>query len=192
MGGKVALTVRASETEQWRGSCWTNLLPVGLFDLEFYSDHEASRRHAWGWVQTLLGHRTEDPELEALWGSHGMCAPVDYGIVIVDYVSRSLVSAQSYTSPHRMTLFEFERRAGGAKFSKWRALDAAGLLSNVTEVPDIRMTHADVRIPAFEYVHVGDEDIIDQAMADWAHATLTLSEEEAGVWRAWIDRRQAR
>lgn len=187
MGGKVALTIRTSEVEQWRGSCHTNLLPYGLFAPEFYVDPDTSRRHVRSWLELLLSNRRECPELERMWGLHGMCAPVDYGIVVIDYVSHSFVSAQGYSYPHLICLFEFEE-AGSGKLDKWRALEAAGLLLNVRKEPDLgfRLTEADIRMP-FEHVQSAEEGLIDPAMVDWADRTLGLSDKERAAWGRWID-----
>lgn len=192
MGGRVALTVRASEAEQWRGSCWTNALPDGLFAAEFYVDLESSRRHAWDFVQRLLAARRDEPRIEELWGGHGMCAPTGYGIVVVDYVSSTLVSAQGYCAVDSILSFDDYERAA----ARWKRLEGMGLLlphpdplfdPNGPGVP-AGWRIAGIRLP-FEHRRVGHEGSIDQAMADWADRTLGLSDEERASWAAWLAER---
>jgi hypothetical protein len=116
-----------------------------------------------------------------------MCAPVDYGIVMVDYVSRSFVSAQGYSWPHQISLFHFEEREGSDKLDKWRSLEAAGLLENVrSQLADQR--EADIRMP-FEHTRCLTDQPIDSAMVEWADRTLGLSDEERALWNAWIEER---
>lgn len=197
MGGRIAITVRASETEQWRGSCWTNILPLGLFTAEFYADIERSRRHSWAWVQGLWERRAAEPGLEGMWGGHGMLAPTGYGIVVVDYVSRSLVSAQGYCSADSIILFGDDSFTFEADLrAKWDALEAMDLLTRKpwpgsdADGPawPSGWRCADIRLP-FEHVRAGHEDLIDTAMLDWAEKTLGLSDDERACWSAWLGER---
>lgn len=182
MGGKVALTVRASETEEYRGSCWTNLLPLGLFAPDFYVDLESSRRHAWAWVQELLEHRRLTPSLERMWGGHGMCAPVGYGIVLVDYVTSTLVSAQGYSFPNRAFVL---RNEAGDDRGRWDRLGALGLLQDVARDAEFGWQSARISLP-FSTARVSDVDSIDVDMVDMVRRTVGLSDEEGAVWTSWI------
>lgn len=97
MGGIIGLTIRFLDRTEWRGSCWTNVLPEGLFAPRFYSK-EHSEHHTKGWLNQILKARKYDPSLEALWGNHPHLAPVEYGLVVVDYQTDTVLSHQGYNS----------------------------------------------------------------------------------------------
>lgn len=98
MGGIVAVTIRFSEGEEWRGSCWTNILPEGLFDWPFYVP-DKSEGHTRTWLDKLLSNRKEDPELEKIWGEWNKLAPIEYGIIVIDYKKNGFLSLNGYTNP---------------------------------------------------------------------------------------------
>lgn len=125
MGGTVALTIRTSETECYRGSCWTNVLSEGLFAADFYRDLDTSRNYTKTWLAQLLAYRAEDADLEDRWGGHNLLAPIGYGIVLVDYVTNTFISAQGYTNPGALFVFT------GFPNPRHVALAAAGLLTHV-------------------------------------------------------------
>lgn len=107
MGGIVGLTVRFSDHLEYRGSCWTNALPNGLFNKDFYIK-DRSEQHTRGWLMKVLGGRALEKDLEELWGNHHMLAPVEYGLVIVDYRTGTVVSCQGYTSVDREYTFSHD------------------------------------------------------------------------------------
>jgi hypothetical protein len=122
MGGIIALTIRESSGKEWRGSCWTNVLPNGLFAAPFYNKR-TSQRHVKKWLSELLAHRKSNPKLEELWGDWNMLAPVEYGVVVIDYKDNFLISAQGYNSPHSMHISDMDTE----KFVK---LYPMGIISN--------------------------------------------------------------
>lgn len=187
MGGIVALTIRTSETECYRGSCWTNVLTEGLFAADFYRDLDTSRDHAKTWLAQLLAHRTREPDLAKLWGSHNLLAPIEYGIVIVDYVTSTLVSAQSYTDV--ATVYTFKDDPPDEKHA---ALDAAGLL---TLVPAMKtpasMIFWRITLP-FAHVQNGEQEaLVTPALLAWCETNFGLSEAERVAWDAWFAERDA-
>lgn len=97
MGGHVALTIRFSDGEQWRDGCWTNVLPR-LFSADFYTGFESSEQRTREWLSDLLDNRSENPEVAELWGGWEKTAPSEYGLVVIDYESRTLHSVNDYTS----------------------------------------------------------------------------------------------
>ena len=48
MGGIIGLTTRFSDGSGYRGSCWTNTLPEGLFSAPFYFPDQ-SEQHTREW-----------------------------------------------------------------------------------------------------------------------------------------------
>jgi hypothetical protein len=187
MGGSVALTIRISETKEYRGSCWTNILPYGLWAAPFYADLDTSRRHAESWLDKLLAHREADPELEDLWGGHDKLAPLGYGLVLVDYVSSTLISTQGYAWPDRIIRFGpppscSERDRDPDLNEKWAALEAAGLLGASEDHGD--MVIRQIKLP-FETVIVGNESAITPSLEERCDGLFGLSADERSAWARW-------
>lgn len=105
MGGHIAVTVRFSDGKEWRNSCWTNIVPNGLFDAPFY-DLKTSEEHVRAWTENIVKRRKEDKsgQLEELWGNHSKLSPGEYGIVVLDYQKDWYISANGYTSADRIFL----------------------------------------------------------------------------------------
>lgn len=74
MGGTVALTIRFSDGEEYRGACWTNILPTGLFSADFFFK-EKSEAHTKAWLKNLLDYRENNPEIKKIYGSWNKLAP---------------------------------------------------------------------------------------------------------------------
>lgn len=187
MGGIVGLTVRVDAEREYRGSCWTNTLPVGLFAVDFYHK-DRSAAHTWAWVQKLLENRRHDPRIEAVWGGHNMLAPIEYGIVVVDYVTSTFVTAQGYSSGTSVWYADAcDPDLDEGRTTKWAELNAAGLLSNVRTFGSNRLRQhvADVRTP-FDTVISGDRDIITPELLTRLGAIFTLTEAERACWATWF------
>lgn len=185
MGGCIALTIRFTGTDTYRGSCWTNALPDGLWTAPFYIDIDTSRVHA----KTWLTHRATDPDLEAMCDDWNMLAPLEYGLVLIDYVTSTLISAQGYSSPnsifrpkdarpHTHDLF-------GNKIATWDALSLAQLLTESPRPGPPSMLHADIKMP-FKNVLVTDEHDVTPEMQAWVEKTYGLSDAEKTAWGEWF------
>jgi len=186
MGGTVALTIRTSETECYRGSCWTNVLPEGLFAPDFYRDLDTSRNHAKAWLARLLAHRAADADLEDLWGGHGLLAPTGYGIVLVDYVTNTFVSAQCYTNPGALFVF------ADSPSPRDVALADAGLLTRVPTPPrQSAMTLWRITLPFVNVQNGEPDEIITPALMAWCETHFGLSDAERAAWDAWFAERDA-
>jgi hypothetical protein len=97
MGGIIAVTIRYSDGKELRTSCWTNVLPEGLFSVDFY-DEKASEAHTKKFMTKLLANRKKEKDIEQLWGNWNKLAPVEYGQIVIDYKTSSLVGSQGYCS----------------------------------------------------------------------------------------------
>jgi len=113
MGGIIGLTIRFSDGEEYRGSSWTNILPGGLFHHDFY-DPKTSEEYVRGWLKNILKNREEVPDVEELWGGWNKLAPVEYGLVVVDYKKSGIMSCNGYTNPD--LFFTFGHAEGPEKF----------------------------------------------------------------------------
>lgn len=184
MGGRVGLTVRFSAEDCYRGSCHTNVLPEGLAAAPFYVDLDASKAHVKAWLTMILEHRRKDPEVEAMWGGHDRLAPTGYGLVLVDYVTSTLISAQGYTNLTSVYAF------GAVRNAKWRALSKAKLLYDrkvhglKPAGRDDRMFTWKVKLP-FAHVISGDETTITPDTMAWCQDHIGLTAAEVAVWQAW-------
>lgn len=193
MGGSVALTIRFSSEQhgsppgllargEYRGSCHTNVLPDGLWDVPFYVDLDTSRKHAETWLDAILENRRANPEAEAMWGKHNMLAPIGYGIVIIDYVTSTLISAQGYSSPARVGVYD------RAKFA---AIRRAGLVDQSRDARHMivgdtsRVRSYDIKMP-FSTVRCGLENTINAEMQAWAEEHFGLSDAERDAWQKYI------
>jgi len=125
MGGFIALTVRYSDGQEYRGSCWTNVLPEGLFSHEFYFK-ETSEAHARKWLDRIIKNRKKNKGLEEMWGGWNKLAPESYGIVLVDYKTGTLIAGNGYTDVQKIHTFP-----DPAKIGKFIRLHEAGLLAKV-------------------------------------------------------------
>lgn len=177
MGGLVALTIRFSDATEWRGSCHTNALPLGLLDAPFYIK-DTSEQHTKAWLAAILQHRKDDPELEEMWGGHNMLAPDSYGLVLVDYKADAVLSMQNYTHITRTYYLPCDP-VDDARTVKWRKLDRAGKLKNTTKRTSIDFD-ADIEMP-FTTVICGENEVYVQ-MKEWVEANFVLSDAEKAAW----------
>ena len=125
MGGIIGLTIRFSDGEEYRGSCWTNVTPTGLFSHEFY-DPKTSETHVRWWLKRILDNRKKDKEVEDIWGGWNMLAPVEYGLMLLDYKTKTMIAGNGYTDPCGIMAFPHNP----AQVGKFIRLYEAGLLSN--------------------------------------------------------------
>jgi len=97
MGGIIALTVRYSDGEELRTSCWTNILPKGLFSWKFFVGPKEGEKHVREFMDMTLERRRQEPEIEKIWGHWNKLAPVEYGQIIVDFQKKKVIHSQGYT-----------------------------------------------------------------------------------------------
>lgn len=183
MGGIVALTIRFEEGREWRGSCWTNVLPHGLFVPEFFaSDADVSRRHVEKWIAAIDEHRAAEPEVAEVWGWHKLLAPVEYGLVVVDFVSRTLISHQGYTDPvNRFAYSESSAREKPAAFQ------AVGARVAAARVPGrsgkiVFLVESAWRVD-------NDDEAGPRTLAAVRALGLALSTDELAAWQTWLAER---
>lgn len=184
MGGVIGLTIRFEKDRTYRGSCHTNVLPEGLWAPAFYIDLDSSKRHASAWLTTILEGRKKDPVLEEIWGGHNMLAPIEYGIVLVDYVTSTMISLQGYSSPDWIIKSHREE--------KWAALDKAGLLKTDGRIPLEEMpAHWEARHIKMPFTHLvlGDVDEITAQTQAWCEGNFGLSDTERAEWARWFEER---
>lgn len=181
MGGIIGLTVRFSKDREYRGSCWTNVLPEGLFAAPFYIDLDTSRKHVEVWLKNILANREENPDVDEAWGEHRLLAPVEYGLVVVDYVTSTLVSCQGFSNP---AMFNYW---GSDDDEKWSALEKAGLLLSIRRGHRPGLKKAGIKLP-FQHTIFGMEDGCNGALEGWCEENFGLSDAERAAWSEWYKR----
>lgn len=181
MGGSIALTMRFSDATEWRGSCHTNALPLGLFDAPFY-DPTIGEHHARKWLDSILENRRAEPQLEKNWGGWHKLAPEGYGLIVVDYLSDTLISHQGYSAPNNAHLFgnDCDNRI------RWNDLNAAGRLYDIHS-PYTGATYAKIKMP-FATSICGLEDSIGPETLTWAAHNFELSPAERRAWARFFRR----
>lgn len=191
MGGLVAITLRfttplSTGQTEYRGSCWTNTLPDGLFNAAFY-DPATSEDHAKQWIEALLTNRAEDPEVAEMWGSWGKLAPVGYGIIVVDYVSKTALSFQNYCSPTHIHCFDSHNRR------KWRKLKKRGLLRKEKR---IRLRRGKMRVAkidasgTFPTIQSAESNGITRKVYRDLAGLFQLTADEDAAWEKWFADRE--
>jgi hypothetical protein len=185
VGGIIGLTVRFEKGREYRGSCHTNVLPEGMWAPAFYIDLDSSKRHVDTWLQTILDNRKKDPDLEEMWGGHDMLAPIEYGLVVVDYVTSTMISLQGYSGPDWIIKSHKEE--------KWAALEAAGLLTTDGRMRlDGMPAHweaRNIKMP-FANLVIADVDEITDKTQTWCEENFGLTDAERAEWAAWFKARE--
>lgn len=123
MGGIIAVTIRYSNGEELRESCWTNILPKGLFGWKFWVKDE-SEKHTREFWANILESRKKDKDLDKLWGRWKKLTPVEYGQIIVDYQKKMIVQSQGYTAVEGDHVVSFDH----GSMEKFLELHARGLV----------------------------------------------------------------
>lgn len=187
MGGDVALTIRFTPERQWRGVTTTNVLG-SLWDAPFYGTLEECQAHVEAWLKGILERRLENPALQE-YDKYVQCAPDDYGLVVIDFVSSTIMSAQGYTSLTRISRVCVGQPSRPVDTldnqEKWDALSAMGAVLETIRYPEIDWEVSKLRLP-FATVIDGYEDLISEETLKWADDTLGLSDAEKATWREYI------
>lgn len=190
------MTFRWTDGTETRTSCWTNILPEGFFGEDFYGPE--SEWHCRALVNRLLGKRKKEPALEELWGHWNKAAPSEYGIVVIDYRDRQIMSCNHYTTPTTACVL-----AGEGGYDKFDALNKAGIVSNVQIVTrggglkpaktgqhptrGTRFFTYEISLPGWEYQEFQHDQDGLRCAYDWVISRFSLSEEEKAEWESSIE-----
>ncbi len=117
-----------------------------------------------------------------MWGGHDECAPLGYGIVIIDYVTSTLISAQGYAAPDKIDSVDKAR---------WKAFEAAGLILNPQPMSaSMPYMYGKIKLP-FSDVRIGRESAITPEIQAWAEENIGLSVAERSTWLEYIRNRDS-
>jgi hypothetical protein len=84
MGGIVSVTIRRSDGKEYRKQRWTNHMPYYISNVKMLRED----------ADHINEYVSYDNYTEKDYG----LAPVEYGIVIVDFVTKQIVTKQQYTA----------------------------------------------------------------------------------------------
>lgn len=83
MGGQVAWTVRLSNGNEYRMEYWTNIVPSLILDEKFFKED--------------FHHMDEVLNNDSVGADFGLM-PTEYGIIVTDFVTKTIISCNGYTS----------------------------------------------------------------------------------------------
>lgn len=104
MGGTVALTIRKSNGQILKMAAHTNTLKSIILNNSFLIESESSfnalllpwKKHVADWKENK--HNGNFDDIRTHWyAPHGKLAPYNYGLIVVDFINREILSAQNYT-----------------------------------------------------------------------------------------------
>lgn len=112
MGGYVALTIREENGREHRTSCWTNILPNLITNLRLLKNGSAYLKEEYldEWYKLRKdckkGKRASNilsMDDRSDYEAHPFLTPREYGLVVVDLMSKRIVHSQGYTDLGNMS-----------------------------------------------------------------------------------------
>lgn len=101
MGGTLGVTIRTEDKQEHRMMRWTNSFPSFVNSAKFIDgDEDHVRQYLKTWydmVDAYNSGNTKDSPMADVYVPDAGLYPSEYGLVIIDYPSRTLLSSQSYT-----------------------------------------------------------------------------------------------
>jgi hypothetical protein len=100
MGGEIGLTVRLPDGTEHRMERWTNILPSLIYAPRFWNGDADVWKDALKHWETEAAKKGRGKTIISSWEmyKHPYLAPSEYGILVVDYKTMTIVSAQGYMS----------------------------------------------------------------------------------------------
>lgn len=112
MGGSCAVTIREPNGAEHRMCRWTNTMPWGLANSKMVSvepdpAHLAAYLHEWermraDWLKNKDTGGGFEYNMTECYAPYPFLAPMEYGLVLVDFKSFTIISKQGYTSLNRI------------------------------------------------------------------------------------------
>jgi len=148
MGGTIAVTIRRADGREHRQARWTNPLSYLFLNLGFiegddsYFDEYIAR---WDEMRAdwLANHIGGDYrfQMTSCYGDWTHLAPTGYGLVVVDYKTKTVLHSQGYSALTSFLSSTFSKDCGYAGIEEWPepsvvALVKAGRVSRKTWVTD--------------------------------------------------------
>lgn len=193
MGGQIGLTIREADGTEHRMERWTNILPPNVRTNEFYEGEYVWKEIVQHWYDEVA--KGEDGEtLITSWGmkDFSYLAPSEYGIVVIDYKTMTLVSCQSYMNFTSLMDFgpyweHMDRHRGKVlrEFNPPLRSKMKGLLKRKPKRDPTKLIEIDQ--DAWDmYVVPYSSNYMARARDKVKELGFKLSEKEEELWDAWI------
>jgi len=127
MGGVIGLTVRLPDGKEYRMERWTNILPSLIYTPQFWNGDADIWKETLKHWETETAKKSRGKTLISSWRmyQHSYLAPSEYGILVIDYKTMTIVSAQGYLSVVAIMPIQ----------QGFKELKAAGLIGEKIKLP---------------------------------------------------------
>lgn len=145
MGGGVAVTARRANGEVVRMCRWTNPLPFFFQNMRFVGGDESHLDEYLGQWHDFVGGARRGEEIDREMAAHDKLAPFWYGLVVIDYQTRKVLSLQGYSALISVSNLDFLEDCLYAGQQEWPRPELLGLIEHgrVNFLPDGRHTPPD-------------------------------------------------
>ncbi len=121
MGGTIGITIRTMDRKEHRMLRWTNPMPSFFHDIKFIDGDEGHvNEYLKMWYEMVdaynNGKLDEMPMADVYVPGAGLY-PSEYGLVLVDYPSRTIISSQGYTNVNGIHVAGVSNAAMTKKFN---------------------------------------------------------------------------
>lgn len=107
MGGQIGLTIRQKDGTEHRMERWTNILPSVLYCPGFWQGDESIWDDSIEHWYNEVAKGSKGQTIITSWKmyKHPFLAPSEYGILIIDYQTMTIISAQDYLGVGQVNTF---------------------------------------------------------------------------------------
>ena len=98
MGGGIAVTARRANGEILRMCRWTNPLPFFFQNMRFVGGDESHLDEYLEQWHDFMRQAPEGDEMDREMVAHDKLAPYWYGLVVIDYQTKKVLSLQGYSA----------------------------------------------------------------------------------------------
>lgn len=105
MGGSLGFTIRKADGTEHRMCRWTNATPEFINSEKFLNEdeeHFSNFMLAWNDMREDFLSGKNEHNMTMVYAPYPFLAPMDYGLVVVDYKTKTILSLQGYTSYGRL------------------------------------------------------------------------------------------
>lgn len=117
MGGTIGFTIREKSGKEHRMFRWTNAFPNFFNDIKFIEqDEQHLKKYLRVWYDMVKAYESGDtselPMADVYVPGAGLY-PSEYGLIVVDYASNTVLSLQEYSAIGEMNTFHFSNVIDG-------------------------------------------------------------------------------
>lgn len=185
MGGNVAWTLRLADGTEHRMNRWTNIFPETTMDDAFLAGEQAAIDEALkSWLEMKADweanrdtgkfqHRMTEVYAPYPFG----LKPFEYGFIVTDFVTKTIVSCQHYTNPTRLYVEYWMNPSYEPEFSFQKLAQALAQASDDERSAMLKHLAQVIGLPAA--ARAGSLSAIEETVAKQAAAEKAREEEEA-------------